>query len=217
MIVVRGEDYAAAIQKLEDSGFISSTPNRCPPPEVMEYLPNPQLVLDEINEQYKNLDGSTRTFNYPTRYRESKEQVVLIPNSFAHLPLETSVLASSETMFGHTIATSRYDVYRNIFYPLEQVLVESFVKAAVDEENDIDISDWGELLRAWISMMVGYLEVNNDILDNCLDGRAMEWFSVHFGREREAKFGPFDLRISKRLGSGREMPVNMRGQPVICG
>jgi hypothetical protein len=63
-------------------------------------------------------------------------------------------------------------------------------------------------------MMVGYLDVNNDILDLCENHRAVEWESVHFGRVREARYGPWDRRITKRLGSGKEMPVDMRGNPV---
>ena len=62
--------------------------------------------------------------------------------------------------------------------------------------------------------MAGYLEVNNDILDKCVDERAVEWYSANFGRIHEARFGPMDLRVSKRLGSGKEMPVDIRGDPI---
>jgi hypothetical protein len=37
---------------------------------------------------------------------------------------------------------------------------------------------------------------------------------VNFGRKREAEVGPFDRRIIKRLGSKREMPVDMRGNRI---
>jgi hypothetical protein len=60
----------------------------------------------------------------------------------------------------------------------------------------------------------GYLEVNNDILDDCADERAVEWYSTHFGRIHEDQYGEWDLRVSKRLGSGKEMPVDMRGNPI---
>ena len=33
-------------------------------------------------------------------------------------------------------------------------------------------------VKAWIAMMVSYLEVNNDILDNCADEQAKEWYST---------------------------------------
>lgn len=64
-------------------------------------------------------------------------------------------------------------------------------------------------------MMVGYLDVNHNILDMCEDEQAVEWFSAHFGRKREAVSGPMDRRITKRLGSGKEMSVDMRGHPVV--
>ena len=69
-------------------------------------------------------------------------------------------------------------------------------------------------VKAWIAMMVSYLEVNNDILDNCADERVVEWYSTHFGRIHEAQYGGWDLRVSKRLGSAKEMPVDMRGNPI---
>ena len=64
-------------------------------------------------------------------------------------------------------------------------------------------------------MMVGYLDIGNDILDTCEDQPAVEWFSAQFGRGHEATFGPFDRRITKRLGSGKEMPVDMRGHSLL--
>lgn len=108
-------------------------------------------------------------------------------------------------------------MYGNLFYPLEAALVESFVKGVLDDIDELGFSGWMLLLKAWIEMMRGYLEVNNDTLDNCADERTVEWFSTHFGRIREARHGPIDLRVSKRLGSGREMPVDMRGNPLPPG
>ncbi|KAJ5173531.1 uncharacterized protein N7500_001462 [Penicillium coprophilum] len=93
-------------------------------------------------------------------------------------------------------------------------LVESFVKAIIEEEIDTSFSEWGESLRSWVSLMIGYLEVNNDILDICPDKQVVDWYSHNFGRIYEANFGPIDRRISKRLGSGKEMPIDMRGNPL---
>lgn len=108
----------------------------------------------------------------------------------------------------------QYEVYGNLFYPLEVTLVESFVKGVIHDIKEVGNSSLLLLLNAWISMMRGYLEVNNDILDNCADERAVEWYSTHFGRIHEAQYGGWDLRVSKRLGSGKEMPVDMRGIPI---
>ncbi|OQE07835.1 hypothetical protein PENVUL_c012G07424 [Penicillium vulpinum] len=188
MVVVRDDDYTDAIERLESAGFDRSVPNRAPPPEIIEGYPNPQQVLEEINAGYKRLDRSCAVFNYPQGDPAEKGlQVYLIPNSFA---------------------------YGSLYYPLEQALVESFVKAAIDEETDAGFSAWGESLRSWVSLITGYLEVNNDILDMCLDKQAVDWYSHNFGRIREANFGPIDRRISKRLDSGKEMPIDMRGNPL---
>ena len=180
----------------------------------MEDFPDPQGLIAEINEGYKSLDLSSTTFSYPTSCSDTESQLFLIPNSFAHLPIKPIDSTSSATGTRPTLLTSHYNVYQNLFYPLEPALVESLVKAAIDEEKNTDISTWGETLKAWIAMMAGYLDVNNDILDMCEDVDAVEWFSFHFGRKYEAVSGPLDRRISKRLGSGREMSVDMRGNPV---
>ncbi|CAG8238679.1 unnamed protein product [Penicillium salamii] len=180
MLVVQDDDFTVAIEKFENAGFNRSSPNRTPPPEVMDNLPNPQQVMEEMYAGFKRFNLSCAVFDYP-RGDPSEKGVQL---------------------------------YGNLHFPLEPTLVESFVKAAIDEETDPEFpgwSDWDEDLRAWVSMMTGYLEVNNDILDLCPDNRAVEWYSEKFGRIREAKFGPWDRRIMKRLGSGKEMPIDMRG------
>lgn len=95
--------------------------------------------------------------------------------------------------------------------------MESFVKAAIDEEIDTGFSAWGKLLRSWVSLMIGYLEVDNDILDHCPDKQVVEWYSSNFGQIHEANFGSIDWCVSKRLGSGKEMLIDMRGCPINNG
>ncbi|EFW13732.1 hypothetical protein D8B26_002529 [Coccidioides posadasii str. Silveira] len=202
MISVRDEDYQTAIQKLKDAGFIPCVPTRKPAPEILASFQDPSRVIEEMNAGFKRVDCSSTTFEYPEHHPRAGLWICLFPNSFTHL------------LCCGTTPTKKYDIYDNLFYPLEELLVESFVKAAIDEENEFKWSNWSESLRAWLSMMTGYLEVNNDVLDNCTDKRAVEWYSTNFGRIREAKFGPWDRRVSKRLGSGKEMSVDMRGHPV---
>jgi len=174
--------------------------------------PNPQQMMEEINAGYKRFDRSCAIFDYPHGKPEKKGlQLYVIPNSFAHIFQEDIPRPSTE--IGDTGPT-RFETYGNLHYPLEQSLVESFVKAAIDEETDTGFSAWGETLRAWVSLMTGYLEVDNDILDHCPDKQAVEWYSHNFGRVHEANFGPIDRRISKCLGSGKEMPIDMRGNPL---
>ncbi|CAI7589904.1 unnamed protein product [Penicillium glandicola] len=213
MIAVHDEDYEKACQKLKDSAFIATVPDRRPAPEVLARLPNPDEVMAEVNKEYQHLDRSTLTFNYPINHHLAGSlKLNLVPNSFANLPTPdvTSDLKQN------TVSTKGYDIYGNIFHPLEEALVESMVKGVIDDENDenAEFSIWGETLSTWLAMMGAYLEVNNDILDSCSDEQAVKWFSVHFGRIHEEKFGPWDRRVSKRLGSGREMPVDMRGNPL---
>jgi hypothetical protein len=211
--VVQDNDYTAAIEKLKSAGFVQTMPNRTPAPEIIERHPNPQQMLEQINAGYKRLDRSCAVFDYPSGYSAGKDmQLYLFPNSFTHFSLQD--ISDSSNEIKSTEITKQFDIYGNLYYPLKQALVESFVKAIIDEEKDIGFSPWASLLQSWISMMTGYLEVNNDILDSCLDEQAVEWYSTKFGRIHEAKFGPMDRRISKRLGSGKEMPVDMRGNPI---
>ncbi|KAI9759524.1 MAG: Golgi mannosyltransferase complex subunit [Chaenotheca gracillima] len=205
-IVVRDEDYQTAIQKLLNAGLVAADPDRSPPPEVLANLPDPEAAVRKIYKGYQRLDQSATTFKYPSCNAERQEPVFLVPNSFAHLPSWPPGSTSS--------STSQYEVKENLFHPLEHALVESFVKAALDAEKDDGINLWGSLLESWITMMVGYLDVNSDALDSCEDHRAAAWFSVQFGRKHEAEHGPWDRRVTKRLGSANEMPVDMRGNPV---
>lgn len=66
-------------------------------------------------------------------------------------------------------------MYGNLFYPLGRTLLESFAKVTL---RDGDGSHWEESLRAWIAHMVGYLEANNDEVDECPDKEVVEWFSI---------------------------------------
>ncbi|QSS50882.1 hypothetical protein I7I53_06061 [Histoplasma capsulatum var. duboisii H88] len=213
MVVVQDEDYTVAIEKFENAGFTRSIPNRTPPLEVMEDHSNPQRMLEEINAGYKRLDCSCAVFDYPQGDPAEKGlQMYLFPNSFTHIPLEDNLHSSNNIAYPAT--TEQFDIYKSLCYPLERALVESFVKAVIDEETESGHSAWGESLRCWVSMMTEYIEVNNDILDHCSDKQAVEWYSTNFDRIHEAKFGPMDRRISKRLGSGKELPIDMRGNPI---
>jgi hypothetical protein len=209
MIVVSDKHYESSIQKLILAKFHKTLPARGPPPEIAETVPDMKELLEDLEAGYRNLDQSTTCFNYPVHYN-SETQLILIPSSYVHL----SVSTVTPTASARTSTTHEYDAYGNLFYPLERTLLESFIRVILKDGDGTTISIWEESLRAWIAQMRGYLEVNNDAVDECPDKEVVEWFSHHFGRKHELKFGPWDLRVSKRLGSGREMPVNMRGQPI---
>ncbi|KAL3252945.1 hypothetical protein ABHI18_009803 [Aspergillus niger] len=86
MIVVRDEDYIAAIKKLELAGFTKSAPNRAPALEIMESYSNAQRMLEEINAGYRRLDRSCIMFYYPRDGRtEGNMQLFLLPDSLAHV------------------------------------------------------------------------------------------------------------------------------------
>jgi hypothetical protein len=210
MVAVRDEDYELACQKLKDWAFYEIIPDRSIPPEILATLSDPDQAVEEVEREYQRLDNSTVTFEYPTNHHLAGSlQLTVAPNSFANLPIPDVTGDVKQDLF----STSGYDVYGNICEPLEEALVESFVKGVIDDEDDenAEFSAWGETLSTWVAMISGYLEVNNDILDRCPDERAVNWFSVQYGRIHEEKFGPWDRRVSKRLGSGREIPVDMRG------
>ncbi|KAF5861178.1 hypothetical protein ETB97_000552 [Aspergillus alliaceus] len=214
MFAVRDEDYKAAAQMLLNSGFRLTTPSRGPPDEVLNTLPDPEAVLEEINSGYRYLDRSSKTFDYPAHLPEREEQLVLMPNSFCRLGIDLSTISMWSK-------TTDCDVYGNMLYPSERILLESFVKAAVDDDSlssegggYSDITSWGELLRSWVSMMVGYLGIGKDTIDFSSDKRAMDWYSRNFGRIYEEKNGPIDRRVTKRIGSGKEMAYDMAGTPI---
>ncbi|KAJ6036186.1 hypothetical protein N7540_000465 [Penicillium herquei] len=210
-IVVDDKDYEPACQKLKDSGFRVTVPDRRPPPEVFDSLPDPQVALERANEAYKRVDLSTTLFDYPIDHElDGRLQVNIVPNSFAHLPIPQSNGDSEQDLSN---LLENYNAYDNIFHPLEAALVESFAKSAIDDENHGGLK-WAHSLSTWVAMMVGYLEVNNEILDACSDEQAVEWFSVKFGRKHEEEFGPWDRRVSKRLGTGKEISVDMRGNDL---
>jgi hypothetical protein len=150
-----------------------------------------------LNSGYKRLEQSSTTFDYPTRYLEHEQQVVLISNSFAHLKLEP-------VRAGQFADVANYDIFGNIWYPHERILMESFVKVPLDDESlgDKDFSDvtsWGELLRSWISLMVGLLDIKSDIIDNSDDKRAVAWYSKHFGRIYEENHACIDRRVTPQI------------------
>jgi hypothetical protein len=139
-------------------------PTRGPPPEVAAMVPNVETVREELDAGYRNLDQSTTEFNYPAPCNCSA-QLVLIPSSYAHLSVFTiTPIASARTSTAH-----EYDVYGNLFYSLEGTLLESFTKVILRDGDGTTISLWEDLLRAWIAHMVGYLEVNNDAVDESPD------------------------------------------------
>jgi hypothetical protein len=139
-----------------------TAPKRGLHPDILARLPDPESVVAAINADYAALDQASTVFDYA---EPREEQVFLIPNSFACLPLRTADNDSPPE--------GEYDTYSNIHHPLERALVESFVKCALLSEFPSS-SEWGMSLMASVWTMIRYLDIENDILDDCTDSKAVE-------------------------------------------
>lgn len=47
--------------------------------------------------------------------------------------------------------------------------------------------------------MTGYLKVNNGILDLCVDGQVVKWYSIHFGGVMKPNMVPLVLAYRNAL------------------
>ena len=195
--MVRNQDYETATQKLIDAGFSRTVPDRKPNAAVLARDPDPKALIAKINAQFATLDKATQNFEYPN----SKQRLVLVPNSFAQLPIET---------IGSKSQSSKYDAFENVFFPLEAALIESFARCAAGS----GMNQWQATLRGWIGTSLTYLEIDDDILDECQKKEAVDWYSSNFGRKHHAQNGFTDYRVSKRVGSGKHVPVDSRGNRV---
>ena len=212
MLVVSDSDYEPSIEKLSIAGFRATLPRRDPSPELLEMLPDPAKMLRELHAQYARLDRATTTFDYPPHYNRASLQLVLIPASYAHLSASPALKAVAAGPAPSL--TGAYNVHENVHYPLERVLLESFIRVLLDERDETRLNRWVGTLKVWISHMYGYLDLENDAVDDCPDDAVRDWFSQNWGRGHEARFGPMDRRVTKRLGSAIEMPCDMRGHPI---
>lgn len=92
----------------------------------------------------------------------------------------------------------------NLFYLLEAAFAESFVKGVIHDIKEVGYLSWQLLLNSWIAMMWGYLEVNDDILDERADEQAVDWYSKHIGWIYKAQHGAWDLQVSNALVSEKK-------------
>ena len=198
--MVQNEDYETAAQKLVNEGFSRTVPDRKPNAAVLARDPDPKALIAKINAGFGTLDKATQNFEYPG----SKKRLVLVPNSFAQLPIETS---------GSKLQSSKYDTFENVFFPLEAALIESFARCAVRETGSA-MTLWQSTLRGWISTSLTYLDIEDDILDACQQKEAVEWYSSNYGRDYHTQNGPTDYRVSKLIGSGKYVSVDSRGRAL---
>ncbi|KAF3400451.1 hypothetical protein DPV78_004944 [Talaromyces pinophilus] len=140
----------------------TSAPNRNPTPEILADHPDPRAVLGQVNEGYERVDSICKTFDCPSHSIECFQQVLLIPNSFANLPIVVVAMQNSST-------NAQYNIYSNILYPHARILLESLVRATIDPETSAGFTSWAASMEAGISIIVEYLGPDNDVLDDCSD------------------------------------------------
>lgn len=137
MFVVR-DQHQTAIQILKNWGFTQAPPDRRGAPEIMESFPDPQAVLDEVNKRYERLGHYCTLFQFSPHLPFSRSQIFLMPNYFAHLSLVNLGMTSDPA--SQKAQPKQYDMYGNLFYPLEAALVESFSKAVIHDVNELGYS-----------------------------------------------------------------------------
>ncbi|RAK79167.1 uncharacterized protein BO72DRAFT_506226 [Aspergillus fijiensis CBS 313.89] len=162
MIVVQDADYPIAQSRLAKAGFTRSVPNRNPHPAIIASHPSPQQMLTQINAGYHRVDRSCAVFDYPNDDPKDKDMqlyLYLFPNSLAHVFDGWRWQEAPRHETGATVAAAaqRYESYGNLHYALERALVESVVRAAVEEESATGFSAWGEDLRCCVAMMNGWV------------------------------------------------------------
>jgi hypothetical protein len=140
MVVVSDEHCQSSIRKLVLTKFHKALPTRGPPPELAARVPHMKRVRGELDAGYRNLDQSTKWFNYPAPYN-CTDQLVPIPSSYAHL----SVFTATPIASARTLTTHKYDVHGNLFYPLERTSLGNFIEVTL---RDGDSGYWEESLRA---------------------------------------------------------------------
>ena len=170
---------------------------------MLESHPDPAAVIRKTHAGWARRDKAAVVFDKPNKSSQWDIPIVLLTNSFAHLPFRYVTFNDDGTILS---LNDHYHEYKNLYHPLESCLLEGLVAAAIDEEKVKLSSLWGGTLKAWISMMGLYLEVDNDALDDCPDPSLLEWYSERYGQIREEKHGPWDRRIRKDLVLGRKCP-----------
>ncbi|KAJ5669409.1 hypothetical protein N7462_010479 [Penicillium macrosclerotiorum] len=189
MIAIRDEDYDIANQKLKAAGYATATPDRRRVFDLMNEDPTPVEVVRRFNADNERIDLLSTMFTYPAEDPSIGAKLVLIQNSFACLPLHGSPSTPTPANPGPSVDTEKYDTHGTIIYPLEQVLLESFVRAAIDEEFEMGNSTWLVLLKTWITIMIRHLPVDKTILDDCADHTIPDWYRGQFGRMFDANGG----------------------------
>ncbi|KAK1771341.1 hypothetical protein QBC33DRAFT_523376 [Phialemonium atrogriseum] len=140
-----------------------------------------QDIHQSMGIEYHNVDKNSTRFVFPLG-SEVKERAVLLRSSYVHLGL-------------NSIPESRFTRIEKIYYPDQELLLESFVKTLVREPG---LNMWTEKLEMWaISYVYGQLMINDNALDSSFDEQAKIWFNDNIPRYS----GGIDrTTVTKRVG-----------------
>jgi hypothetical protein len=156
MIMVTDEDFEACAQKLITQKFTGIKPNRAPPPDILATLKDPDGVVADTYAAWAPLDNAARIFDYP---EHKSQQVFLLPNSFACLPLK-----SMDDRDYESSQKVEFNSYSNVHHPSERASVESSVNCALLLESP-EHTEWTSSLMVSIWTISRYLDIRNDIFD----------------------------------------------------
>ncbi len=117
--------------------------------------------------EYRTLDENSTRFIFPIE-SEVKERAVLLLSSYAHLSLMS-------------MPESKFACIEGIYYPVGELLLESFVKTLLKEPA---MNVWTSSLEMWaISYVYGQCKVDEDALDVSSDEEAKRWFNEKIRRD----------------------------------
>ncbi|KJZ71367.1 hypothetical protein HIM_09250 [Hirsutella minnesotensis 3608] len=181
MIVIRDADFDDAVQRLRSAGFENW------PWSYGSLEPNfyqgrlKENIYRHIVKDFADLDKNSARFLFPSE-KQMTAKVALLPSSYAHIRFDSATES----------AVSRNG---NILYPNAAVLLQSVVQTLIREPVD---GMWASALNMWaISYIYGQLMLGDDVLDECDDDGARDWFNESIQRSGK---GIDRITCTKRLG-----------------
>lgn len=194
MLVPAEKDFTAAVKKLEDAGFcrILWTYGATMDPKLLTD-PTALRVHRRQAKKYERFDQQSVRFNFPPSFH-IKETVVMLESHYVHL----SPPSDGQISITPYPSKPKFFVDRNLYYPNEFVLLESFIRLLlVERAAGKMINDWSSLLSVWaISYICEWLDVGVDALDACEDQGVRDWYNENIMRDQ----GGLNRAINKRTG-----------------
>ena len=202
MFVPADGDFLAAVEKLEDAGFRRTpwsygTKN----PDLLGTDPLTLKIHNRRIREYERLDQHSVRFHFPSSFN-IREKVVLLRSSYVHLSPPSPVEIATAPHL--RLPTQPFFADGNLYYLNKVVLLESFIRVALEEETAGEgVYNLSLLLAAWaISYICGMLNVDVDALDACEDEAVKDWYNKNIRRDQ----GGLNRAINKRTGRKDRVP-----------